>query len=776
MKHLEAYNILWDSQSRHSGESMPVGGHDIGLNVWVEKGDVLFYIDRSGSFDENNQMLKLGRIRLRLDPNPFREGAAFRQELKLLEGYVEMSGTASDGLQARVSLWVDVFRPVVHIEVDGDRPIHTEIQYENWRLQEREVPLDRRMTSLSTMGYPGTVTTRPDEVRFSDDNVVFYHRNRSDALVFDKVVEQQGLDAYTEQLWNPQINLTFGGLMRGVGMKATGTGAGIYIQTPYTAWKLVSEQHREHHHVAIYLHTEQAETVEAWLEQLHERVCEAEHDLEGARNRSRQWWREFWQRSYISIDPDRSMTDSKPWQVGRNYTLFRYMLGCNAYGEYPTKFNGGLFTSDPCYVLVDEAWETETADFRRWGGGSFTAQNQRLVYWPLLKSGDFDMMKPQFEFYRRALSNAELRTKVYWGHAGCSFTEQLENFGLPTGWTWGWPNGLDKLHSRTPFLDPTEQISPWIKYHYVNQLEFAYLIMKYHVYSGVDVSEYIPFIESSIRFFDEHYQYMYSLEALNKLDENGKLVLFPSTASETYKLAMNPSDLVAALDATVRAVLDLPQRYLDEDRKTYYKELLERIPPLSFREKEGKKTIAPAERWKGIINVEIPQLYPVFPYEQYGIGRADLQMAIDTWRYGTDISEQKNHISWHQDAIFCARLGLTDEAAEITVRKLADGECRFPAFWGPGHDWLPDHNWGGSGMIGLQDMLMQTNGASIYLLPAWPREWDVDFKLHAPYDTVVAGHVRNGKLVELMVTPEQRRSDVINLWEAPAEAEGDPHT
>jgi len=61
MKHLEQYNIVWDSQSRHSGESMPVGGHDIGLNVWVEKGDVLLYIDRSGSFDENNQMLKVGR-------------------------------------------------------------------------------------------------------------------------------------------------------------------------------------------------------------------------------------------------------------------------------------------------------------------------------------------------------------------------------------------------------------------------------------------------------------------------------------------------------------------------------------------------------------------------------------------------------------------------------------------------------------------------------------------------------------------------------------------
>lgn len=34
----------------------------------------------------------------------------------------------------------------------------------------------------------------------------------------------------------------------------------------------------------------------------------------------------------------------------RNYTLFRYMLGCNAYSQWPTKFNGGLFTFDPMYV------------------------------------------------------------------------------------------------------------------------------------------------------------------------------------------------------------------------------------------------------------------------------------------------------------------------------------------------------------------------------------------------------------------------------------------
>ena len=82
----EQYNLKWTSQSRNSGESMPCGGGDVGLNVWVENGDLLFYISRSGVFDENNVFPKLGRVRVRLSPNPFEAGGSFQQELNLNEG------------------------------------------------------------------------------------------------------------------------------------------------------------------------------------------------------------------------------------------------------------------------------------------------------------------------------------------------------------------------------------------------------------------------------------------------------------------------------------------------------------------------------------------------------------------------------------------------------------------------------------------------------------------------------------------------------------------
>ncbi|HEV9035521.1 MAG TPA: hypothetical protein VGQ51_02825, partial [Puia sp.] len=187
------------------------------------------------------------------------------------------------------------------------------------------------------------------------------------------------------------------------------------------------------------------------------------------------------------------------------------------------------------------------------------------------------------------------------------------------------------------------------------------------------------------------------------------------------------------------------------------------LPSISFRTFDGHPTIAPARLWERVNNTECPQLYPVFPWGIYGIGRPGLDTAINTFKYDTDAVKFRSFAGWKQDNIFAARLGLTDQAAKFTVAKLKDGPRRFPAFWGPAFDWVPDHNWGGSGMIGLQEMLMQTDGKKIYLFPAWPISWDVHFKLYAPYSTTVEATLKHGRLVQLDVTPEQRKKDIINF-------------
>lgn len=744
---LKPYHVVWTTQSQHSSESMPCGGGDIGLNVWVENGEILFYLSRSGAFDENNVFPKFGRVRLRFTPNPFKQGS-FRQELKLQDGYVEIEG-GNANLRSTVKIWVDVFRPVVHVECESSKPVVAEAVYETWRYADLEWTQPGQVwASLAYRDAPVKAVIRADSVGFEENRVLWYHRNRDESL-FDITVRQQGLEQVKEQLWNPLKDLTFGGMMTGEQMKPAGTTSGKYADTPFKGWVLKSSRPSTKNQLQVYLHIDHSASVEDWKNGLSDLEGQSLAVRKTAFQKSKSWWNDFWKRSHIVINPDNTGESSPEWQVGRNYQLFRYQLGCNAYGKYPTKFNGGLFTFDPSYVDKNLPF---TPDHRNWGGGTHTAQNQRLVYFPMCKSGDFDMLPSQLNFYMQALRNAEIRTEVYWGHKGASFTEQLEQFGLPLATSYGW--------NRPENFPEGVEYNFWLEYEWDTQFEFALMMLDLERFTGQDITKYIPFIESGLTFFYEHYQYQASSRSRATFDGNGQLILYPGSGAETYKMAYNSTSTIAALKTILTRLLELPGHYLTAEKRSHWEEMLKRIPPIAFREKNGQTTISPAWTWGRINNQEIPQLYPVFPWGMYGIGKPDLDVAINTWKYGTDNPNQKNHISWHQDAIFCARLGLTEEAAAITIKKLQNAHRRFPTFWGPGHDWVPDHNWGGSGMIGLQEMLIQTSGEKIYLFPAWPKEWDVSFKLHAPYNTTVEGVLKSGEIVSLKVLPEIRKKDV----------------
>ncbi|WP_080057699.1 DUF5703 domain-containing protein [Spirosoma aerolatum] len=738
---IKAYNVVWTSQSRNSSESMPCGGGDIGLNVWVEKGDVLFYLAQSGTFDENNAMLKLGRVRLKLSSNPF-QGSDFRQELHLGEGGVTISGA-----NTQVSLWVDVFRPVVHVDVQSAKPISVTASYESWRYVDHWVQGTEYRANSYKVPPKFDVITRKDVIDFQGNDILFYHRNRSDVeSVFDYTVRMEGMASVKDSLFNPLINNTFGGMMRGAGMKPVGTDSGLYVSTRYKAWSIASQKPIRSQPIEIFLNGSQSPTLDAWKAELATIVQQAVQNRKTARQKSVAWWGQFWNRSYIAIDSK----DTAVAAISRNYQLFRYQLGCNAYGKWPTKFNGGLFTFDPEFADTKYAF---SPDFRLWGGGTMTAQNQRLVYFPFVKSGDFDMLKPQFDFYLRSLRNAELRSRVYWGHDGACFTEQIENFGLP--------NIMEYGLKRPEGYDPGVEYNAWLEYEWETVFEFCLMMLDTERYEGRDISEYIPLIESCLTFYDEHYQFLAKQRGSKSFDGQGQYIFYPSSAAETYKMTYNSTTVISALTVILDRMLELPERYLNPKIREKWATMRKRIPPLPFGEYNGHKTLAPAQAWARIQNSEAPQLYPVFPWGLYGIGKPGLDVAVNTWTYDTLVVKYRSHVGWRQHNIFAARLGLTDEAARLTTLKFKNGSHRFPTFWGPGFDWTPDHNWGGSGMIGLQEMLMQTDGRTIRLLPAWPKTWNATFKLHAPYNTTVEGKIVDGKIQDLKVTPTGRVNDVI---------------
>jgi hypothetical protein len=725
----------------------------------------------------------MGRFRFLLDPNHFAPDASFRQELKLRDGYIEIAANGKEGgkeLNVRIKLWVEIDRPIVHIDIDADSEIGVEAVYESWRTEDKEL-LDvphgsrERFTCFNLEGYPGKVIRVKDEVGFSKSGILFYHRNPREKLVPDFLIKQQGLEASKHEIFDDIKDRTFGGLLLGQGFIQAGRGEGIYQITPYKSWKIKSESAREKHHIALVTHIEQAESIEDWENKLFERAETSLQNSQKAFNNTVAWWNKFWERSYISIFPEKADPSDPVWQMSRNYQLFRYQLGGNARGEYPSKFNGGNLIYDPVLVNENSAYEP---DWRQWGGAVHTAQNQRLLYWPMLKAGDFDAILPQFELYRKGLPGARARVLTHFGHGGAVFSEYMSASGLAMGAGWGWegdghrargkeiPFGDPRAHGARGYNDTVEvgvMANQSIAYHWESQVEHAYMILEYHRFTGNDISQYMPFVKEAILFFDEHYQLRQKMRSGKSLDDDGKLVLFPSTSCESYRGAKNPTDLIAGLRACIEGMLDLDEKYLSPDEKKYYAGFLQRIPDYSFDEVDGLRIIKPAEEWLQEANQELPQFYPLFPFDRFQLGDEEIEAFKNAYELAPEF-RKGTIISWHQDGIQFARMGMAEEAGDYNTKKLQDSPRRFPTFWGPGHDWVPDHNWGGSGMIGLQEMLLQSIGDEILLFPAWPAEWDVDFKLHAPHKTTVEVSLRKGEITRLKLEPEYRKKDVlINL-------------
>jgi len=426
-----------------------------------------------------------------------------------------------------------------------------------------------------------------------------------------------------------------------------------------------------------------------------------------------------------------------PAQVSQMYQLQRYVTACAGRGAYPIKFNGSLFTVPPG---PDES----DPDYRRWGPG-YWWQNTRLPYISLNASGDYDLQRPLFRMYaEQLLPLARHRTKLYLGHDGAYYPECIMFWGAVFSETYGW----------TPFADRADKLqeSGWHKWEWVGGLELCWMMLDYYDHTldhAFLARTALPFTREILTFFDQHYP----------VGADGKLVMHPSQALETWWRCTNAAPELAGCLAVTERLLALPGESLPPEDRILATRLHSRLPAIPLRSINGREALAPAATFANKSNIENPELYSVFPFRLFAFNRPHADWAVAALENRWD----RGHSGWRQDDIFMAYLGLSQDAAAGVLSRAAshDNRERFPAFFGPNYDWTPDQDHGGVLMKAFQAMLLQTDGAKIFLLPAWPKNWDADFKLHAPGRTVIEGGYHGGKLTALSVTPKGRQADLV---------------
>jgi hypothetical protein len=726
LEQLAAHNVVWDSPSEDMHGSMPIGNGDLAANFWVEpSGDLVFYLSKNDSWDADQELLKLGRVRIRLDKPFVRDGRPFRQELDLARGCIVVeSGTGED--KTTVDFWIDANRPVVNVQIKGAEAFTAQVALEHWPKETWATAQNLKVDTAKD----DSKDLRGDTILPAEDNTIrWYYRNTTS--IFADTLKKQHLGHAVEKFHDPLLNLTFGGLIAGEGLVTKDD------KTLATAAPVKS--------LDIRIHALTAQTPEpaAWVSQLD--ALRASNDKVAsavARPAHEQWWKDFWTRSWIFPE---GTEDAKA--VGRAYALQRWIQAGAGRGAYPIKFNGSLFTVDGMdFNKKTGGWSDRSPDWRKWGG-CYWFQNTREPYWAMLYSGDYDQMEPLWKMYREAVPLLKERTKTYFNHDGIFCSETMHPWGL---------NKLGDFGYNNPDFYPQ---NGFVRRYWDSGNELSQMMLDFYDHTGDEEfakTTLIPIADGVVTFYEQHYP----------KPEPGKARFAPAMSLETWHTAEDPLPVIVGLRTVLTRLLALPDSLSTPEQRAKWSRFLAELPETPMAEENGKKWILPARTFSVKKNSENPELYAVFPYRAYGLGKPDLEAALETWNRRL----VKATGGWRQDSIQAALLGLTEEAKGYVVKNATEPTLigqkprkpsRFPAFWGPNFDGTPDQCQGSVTLIALQRMLMQCDGDTIRLVPAWPKDWNASFKLHAPKNTTVEGRLENGKLLDLKVTPESRRKDVV---------------
>ncbi len=726
--------VVWHGLGTNENDSMPLGNGDLALNVWTEtNGDLLLLIAKADAWSENGQLLKLGRVRVKLANNPFINAPDFTQCLQLESGEVTLQAGNN-----RVVVWVDANRPVAHVEIQTELPVELEARAELWRTNSYH--LDQRAVAAAGIFEWGN---NPDGLTFEPD-IVFHATNPwvawahyNTRSIYPLVFEQEHLASLLPKYPDPLLHRCFGIAMKGSNLAATNQRT------------VKSTQAGKTFRLDLYALTDQVDSPDRWLAETDQLMAKCESvSIATARQAHRQWWSNFWNRSWIRVSGDPGAE-----AVSQGYAIQRFMTACAGRGAQPIKFNGSLFTVGHDLPAGTSSTENNhDPDYRAWGA-CYWNQNVRFSYWPLLASDDYDLLQPWFDMYLKALPLAKDRTRAYFHHDGASFIETMYFWGLPNVNDFGWNNPGPELQSE------------WMRYHIQGGLEVLAQMLDRYDYAPDDAfarNRLLPFADAILTYYDQHWP----------RGADGKIHMAPAQAIETYQRdAVNPAPDLAGLISILPRLLQLPQTLSTAEERGLWNNMLKDVPPLptgttahgkippqGHGETDGKPVLLPAYQYGEPRNHENPELYAVFPYPIYGVGKPELQLARNTFAARLHPFGK----CWGQDGIQAAMLGLTGEAKKSLLQEFTSyGNQRFKWFWSKNSDWIPDMDNGGAGMLTLQRMIMQCDGKRILLLPAWPEAWNADFKLHAPYNTIVSGKVVAGKIIGLEVLPAERAKDVV---------------
>lgn len=733
-----------------------------GVHLWLSMATAMA-LDQS--------LMPLGVVSIQTDPPLGQE--SFSQTLFLENATVQISTAVGS-----VSAWVDATSNRVVASVRGKDGSRLAV-----RVSVQSLRPPARFNYSNRCSLP---TSAPDEWSrpAGSDSVGLSHRNSDEDIAllgrpgaFNATLAQQGLGSFAERLQSSDR-----WRHRQFGLVASAEG--LWAQ-PSLPGVLASSEPRGSFDVVVTTLAKQTASSEDWAREaaaLHgDRAATATSE---ARGRHDAFWADFWNQSHIWLTGEGQLAD-KLQTLTERYAQTRYLQAIQAGTWVPIKFNGMLFTAQLPPEFGSSGQVHYGPNYRDWGAANWW-QNTRLAYWNMFASADFDRMRTLFDYYLQMLDFLEVRTKVAFNHTGIYTTETSTLFGAYDPCDYG----KDAALRNATDLNFGYEETPWIRFDMGGDAglpELCVMLLDYYSYTLDDeaLRQYLPLLSGTLDFFSKHY---------GDVTQGGSLRIFPTQALETYwcdKLPPTPDSCpvndhptVAALHVLTERALELPVSITSAQQRAQWRALRAALPPVPLVTENGTTVVSPYEQYPAaqkMKNVETPELYSTHPFRYFTLARSRLAgergrdiapsvFCLEESRRQTCRNADQN-TGWTQGVVNAALLGRAKKAAGMTLERALVKPAigyRFPGFAGHYQDYEPSEDHYANMNTALQLMLLspgddglESGGALLF--PAWPCEWDVDFRLAAPRRTTVSGKLIKGDLTELLVDPPERRAAITVL-------------
>ncbi|HOS03770.1 MAG TPA: DUF5703 domain-containing protein [Candidatus Hydrogenedentes bacterium] len=724
-------DVIYTGPAYNIWKSMPVGGGDLSAMVRCD-GDLNVHLSKCDNLNGS-----LGHVRLDVGERG-KELARkfFHQRLDLYRGKVAAQiGDEKSG--PRFEVWGHPSRRIIVIDVFDPQAMlgPVSVEFSEWR---------------SSMNVGQTATT-----------------------AWAKEVSQNGIggsETGMQHFFTPKTDPMLG---RGTGV-VVGTPSfapeSISVKDKVATMTLPGKRPGEYSIIISAEVTLKTDPLEAANAQLAEALAKpmatlrAEHEA---------WWKDYWSKSFLRLH---SADQQAEWLTAA-YHVHLYTLACVNRGPFPASYGGG--------GLLIEGDARDGSKVEDW------VQEVRFNFMPLYAANRLEMAKGLPDAFSRMVPFLEKQTQNVFGWDGIWVPETYAPWGMSSTLSITDDNAPENaawFHSaeRNVTYGRFSHFATHVGLIFTSGLEISHHYLAYYRYSGDE--EYLrrqayPFVRGVCEF----------ICGLVRKEADGRYHLDPANALETWWQVRDPADTFDGIRAIFPQFIELSERYGKDARlRAKCREVLAALPEHSIGKwhDDGRvdatvDAYAPAAAKHGFpnrINCENPALYRVYPFGLSGIGAPDYDRAVRTFTYRTT----PLWWGWSMDAIWAARLGLKDQACVL----LAEHARRFNTW--PYGGWEVIHcrpvprdnsfappflDGGGCSATALQEILMQSHGGVIRVVPALSALWGGVFQLRAEGGFLVAADVTDGvsKLVEIR-SLWGGKCRIENPWNGPCNVIKDKET